>query len=413
MQSDHAWIGEQAFAQGAESLPVVKYRAHGDALKLARAALFDPRGMGLMVGPEGSGKTTVIQCLAAQLPDSAAVAVVDADGIGPERLLTDSLAGFGYVTGLETADELLKLLNMFAVQQTRRGEAPILLVENLDCARPATLRAINLLATLTTQSRPALRFLLTSRRRHRKLLSERPLSAIAGRLAASFELGPLSTSEAAAYLHAHLEAVGIRIPDNVFPVDVCDALHAVAGGWPGPLAAAALAALNRANNLPVSLADLDASRCVEHGEEVAGGGPVPPRLIVSRDAAVVREYTFSERKVLIGRSEFADINIADGYVSKLHALLVLYSDALVLLDLNSANGTLVNSVRTASTVLASNDVISVGHHRIKVENAPRSARLQQSRPLAADTSKMKTLADMRRQRRLRAVDTKEDTRRRR
>ena len=151
MQSDHAWIGEQAFAQGAESLPVVKYRAHGDALKLARAALFDPRGMGLMVGPEGSGKTTLIQCLVAQLPDSAAVAVVDADGIGPERLLTESLAGFGYVTGLETADELLKLLNLFAVQQTRRGEAPILLVENLDRAAPATLRAVNLLATLTTR----------------------------------------------------------------------------------------------------------------------------------------------------------------------------------------------------------------------------------------------------------------------
>ncbi len=415
MHSDHAWIGEQAFAHGTEPPLVVKYGAHVEALKFARAALYDPRGIGLLVGPEHSGKTTAIQCLAAQLPDSVAVAVVDADGLGPEQLLTEALAGFGYVTELERADELLKLLNMFAVQQTRRGEAPILLVENLDLAMPATLRALNLLATLTAQSRPALRFLLTSRSRHRKLLSDKRLSAIAARLVATFRLGPLSASEAGTYLHKRLEAVGIRVPDDVFPVDVCDALHAVSNGRPGLLNDAALTALSRAARLPVrlaDLADLDQLSPAEDGDDAPRDQSTPPRLILSRDTAVVREYTFSERKVLIGRSEFADLLIADGHVSKLHALLVLYSDALVLLDLNSVNGTLVNSVHVSSTVLASDDIISVGHHRIKVVDAPQPVRPRQIEPSVADTSKMKTLADMRRQQRLRAVAAREDTARR-
>jgi pSer/pThr/pTyr-binding forkhead associated (FHA) protein len=77
---------------------------------------------------------------------------------------------------------------------------------------------------------------------------------------------------------------------------------------------------------------------------------------------------------------------------------LLYSDALVLLDLNSANGTTVNSVKVRKTILRDNDVISLGRHRIKVENAPPISADMEALLKAPDTIKMKNLVDLRRQR---------------
>jgi pSer/pThr/pTyr-binding forkhead associated (FHA) protein len=121
-----------------------------------------------------------------------------------------------------------------------------------------------------------------------------------------------------------------------------------------------------------------------------------PRLIVTRDSKTISEFTFNEKKVVIGRSDFADIVIEDEFASKMHALILMYSDALVLLDLNSANGTSVNSAKVRTTLLQNNDIVAIGHHRLKVKNAPKisadMAKLLQS----PDTVKMRNLAELRR-----------------
>jgi len=75
---------------------------------------------------------------------------------------------------------------------------------------------------------------------------------------------------------------------------------------------------------------------------------------------------------------------------------MLYSDALVMLDLNSSNGLTVNSARVGSTILKDNDVISLGNHRLKVRNAPAISDEMQQLLNSPNTIKMKNLVDMRR-----------------
>jgi pSer/pThr/pTyr-binding forkhead associated (FHA) protein len=103
--------------------------------------------------------------------------------------------------------------------------------------------------------------------------------------------------------------------------------------------------------------------------------------------------------VLIGRSEFADIIIDDEFCSKLHVALLLYSDGLVLMDLNSANGTTVNSVRVKTTLLCENDIISLGNHRLKVVNVPAGDAALAGKAADADTTRMQSLEQMRKRRR--------------
>jgi len=82
----------------------------------------------------------------------------------------------------------------------------------------------------------------------------------------------------------------------------------------------------------------------------------------------------------------------------MHAMLQVYSNAVVLIDLNSTNGTTVNSVVVQKTILRNNDIISLGRFRIKIEDVPAITPEMDERIKTSDTLKMKHLVDMRRTR---------------
>jgi pSer/pThr/pTyr-binding forkhead associated (FHA) protein len=265
------------------------------------------------------------------------------------------------------------------------------------------LRTLSALAKIEIQQRFAMRIILTGGDGLTSLIQSDGMRSVAKRSVGVFMMGPLSLREALIYLHARLAACGVNNADTVFPVDVCDRLFEQSGGWPGLMDRFAREAIGRAQSFPLRVTDTDAQETddqavseipvLESGQAV---GPSPPRIIISKDGATVADYTFSNKKVLIGRSDFADIVVDDDFVSKLHAVLLLYSDALVLLDLNSANGITVNSVRVRRTILKNDDIISLGNHRLKVANAPAISDEMMKLVNTPDTIKMKNLLDIRR-----------------
>lgn len=336
-----------------------RYEAQNQALKFLRSALRSEDSIALLYGPEDSGKTTTIGELRPLVSADAATAFVDGTRIKPQELLGQTLSQFGYETGLGSTDELVKMINVFAMQQARSNEPPVLVVDDADRMYPSALNTLNTLASLSAQGRHVLRVIATARSDH--------LRGVSGRQVRSHELGPLTQNETMAYLHSRLEAQGVAQPDTVMPMDVCDRIFEQSDGWPGRIEACAQQTLD----------------------------PRPPSLVITRDGTTIGEFEFRDKKILIGRSDFADIVIDDEFASKLHAVMLLYSDALVLIDLNSSNGTTVNSVRVRSTVLKDKDIISLGHHRIKILNAPPISKELAEFLEKQDTIRMKNLVDLR------------------
>ena len=290
---------------------------------------------------------------------------------------------------------------MFAGQQTRSYQPPIIMIDNADRMFPSTLEALGKIAAMADGGKPALRIILTAKRRL-NALSEEDGERRAERPIEVRQLAPMTANEALIYLHARLEACGVGVPDSVFPGDVCDKLHEISKGWPARLNALALTAIERSEQLPVTV-----TRIMKRPDILP---PVRklPSVLISRDGKTLMEFVLDDRKVLIGRWKFADIVIGDDFCSKFHALLVPYSHGLVLLDLNSANGTTVNSVRVKSRLLLNDDIISLGHHRLKVMNLSTPDQAAAGSAVEVDTRRMKNLDEMRRKRKaqLKAVPSK-------
>lgn len=446
MAPKHSWFSDMAFGADNGEFRAVPYRSHQEAIAAARAALADPKGFGLILGPASSGKTTIARALADQLADDTAVARLDGARMNGHSLLTELLGHFGYDADLDSSDELLRTVGMFAVRQLRKHQAPAVVIDNADRMYPSALRCLDGLAKLRVNNQFALRIILLGENRLHNIVAVESLDHLARRLVVEFRLEPMSAQETMAYVHSHLESCGVSPPDNVFPANVCEYLHSTSGGWPGLVNRRAIDALEHADRFPVTLADLAGENLAEPSssdhdtipelmpedddsaasevsetpvsavaddrrEKDAPAEPQedrePPRLILTRDGKIVTDYTFNERKVLIGRSELADVIVPDAFVSKMHALLLLYSDALVLLDLNSANGLTVNSTIVRSTILNSGDIIVLGNHRLKIENAPQVSPAIERVLASGDTVKMRTLIKSREYplRPLRAVDS--------
>jgi hypothetical protein len=315
------------------------------------------------------------------------------------------LGQFGYTLDHSSPNELLGLLRVFAMQQAASHEPPILVIENTHALKASALRALCELAELQVRQTSALKMILVSDRPIQELIDGPSMESIATRLTNDFHLHPMSNAEAMQYLYTKLRAAGSQVPEFVFPIAVCTELWRASGGWPGIMDRIALLALAKAQTLPVPLEDIERpvlpqgtwnNAELEAAELQSTDSHAAPRLYISHEGDTLRELTFDAPRLLIGRSEHNDISIASKFVSRHHALLVRHGSSTFLMDLNSSNGTFVNSKRVSNHVLIHDDVITLGNHRIKFNDPHATRRGSLDGMEFADTAIMKTLEDMRR-----------------
>jgi len=98
------------------------------------------------------------------------------------------------------------------------------------------------------------------------------------------------------------------------------------------------------------------------------------KLILSVDGQVLKEFTLSKERTLIGRKAHNDIQIDNLAVSGEHAAIITILNDSFIEDLGSTNGTMVNGKPIKKHFLQNNDVVEIGKHRLKYFNdAPQAA----------------------------------------
>ncbi len=102
-----------------------------------------------------------------------------------------------------------------------------------------------------------------------------------------------------------------------------------------------------------------------------GGGRPPIRLRMQLGPSIGQVYTMMGNTLTIGRAQDNDVVLDDPQVSRHHAQVVRRGDEIVVEDLGSTNGTLVNGRRiTGPHVLQPTETIAVGSSIFSVEGFP-------------------------------------------
>ena len=404
MDLGSAGLSEQPFPTHGKPLATLTYASKQAALEVLKNTCEHPTGLSLLQGPTLSGKSTIIRSFVESLHEDCSVAVIDGKGLNTTNLLISIMRQFGYNPELSSANELLGLVRVFALQQAASHRAPLLIIENAHELNPSALRALCELAELRVRHASALKFVLVSDRSLQSMLATPDMETMQRRVVHDFHLRPMNRDETKRYLHAKLEAAGSHYPAYVFPDEVCRDIWEAAGGWPGIADRIALLALAATATLPVSVISVEhpalplgtwADDGVIEDKPAEVRPPEPPRVIVTNNGSVMQDMTMTKSRALIGRSEHNDISINSRFVSRHHALLVRHGAATFLMDLNSTNGTFVNSKRVSNHVLMHEDVIKLGHHSIKFYDPCATTRGELGGVDFADTAIMKTLQDMR------------------
>jgi hypothetical protein len=89
----------------------------------------------------------------------------------------------------------------------------------------------------------------------------------------------------------------------------------------------------------------------------AGGGPARSARLISNDG---RSYPLSIGSTVIGRGDQANLRLPDVGISRRHARLDFDGAQVVLTDLGSTNGTLVNGQRVSAVALNPGDMVQLG-----------------------------------------------------
>ena len=411
MELGAAGLKEQPLSAHGRPVVFVPSAAQQAACQFLSATYKNDHGLGLFQGPPLSGKTAIIEHFTESLTEDAAVAIVDGTGLNTTTLLESVLSQFGYDLKLSSVGELINMVKVFVVQQTASDHAPLLIIENTHALNPSALGVLCELAELKVKRKSALRLILASDRSISSIVEAPAMAPISNRLTGNFHLEPLTKDETTEYLHAKLRAGGCVDPQGVLPDDVCEALHCASGGWPGIVDGLVRQALSKADIFPIRKDQIE-RLLTSHGkpplvedndktsQDGVGTGDSAtatgsPRLYLTYNGRTLREIDIDRPRLLVGRSDHNDLCINSRYVSRHHALFFKRGSATVLMDLNSTNGTYVNSRRVHNHVLNHDDVISIGNHGIKFHDPAARQRDSLEGTGFDETVVMKNLADMR------------------
>ncbi len=163
---------------------------------------------------------------------------------------------------------------------------------------------------------------------------------------------------------AYPQQGGVEVAEEAAPAGTPPAFGAAAGpasagGQAAAASAAGAAAAGAADmKIPASTEVLAAKQAEELG--------LARRVIVIASGDRAREFTQS--RVVLGRGRDTDLRIDDPNVSRKHAAIYWNDGRLMIEDLGSTNGTMVNGYPVTSTVLRPRDVVTIGDSRLTVES---------------------------------------------
>ncbi len=189
---------------------------HREALSNLEYAISSRKGITVLIGEAGSGKTTLIRAAMEKQPDRVRCIHLHNPALTRGEFVEMLANRFGLSDRARTSKTAL-LIELEALLKERRaaGETTVLIVDEAQSLPLELFEEVRLLANIETNDEKLLLVIIAGQPELSDRLNERSLRQLKQRVALRCELRPLTLQETAAYLAGRITSAG-GIGSNVF-----------------------------------------------------------------------------------------------------------------------------------------------------------------------------------------------------
>lgn len=214
---------------------LVLTEAHREALSNLEYAIASQKGVTLLLGDAGTGKTTVIRTALDRQPERVHCVQLQ----NPALSRTEFVEMLGTRFGLSeratnSKTSLLLELEALLAARRERGESTVLVIDEAQSLPLDLLEEIRLLANIETAQEKLISVILAGQPELADRLNERSLRQLKQRVALRCELRPLTLLESCAYVAGRIRAAG-GVGAQTFTREAVILIHERAKGIPRTL----------------------------------------------------------------------------------------------------------------------------------------------------------------------------------
>jgi general secretion pathway protein A len=206
---------------------------HREAFSNLRYGLSVPKGLTLLIGEAGTGKTTLVQSALSELdPDHVQCVFVSNPTLTRAEFYEYLATGFDL--GSEAAGSKTRFLFEFRrhlLARQAEGHLSALVLDEAQSLPYDLLEEVRLLSNIETADVKLLNVILAGQPELAGRLNEVDLRQLKQRIALRCEIGPLDFRESAAYIAGRLRIAGGE-PAQIFSREAILAIHGMSGGIP-------------------------------------------------------------------------------------------------------------------------------------------------------------------------------------
>jgi general secretion pathway protein A len=206
--------------------------AQREALSMLRYGLTSGRGITLLLGEAGTGKTTLLQTILAEIgPETSQCVLLSNPTLSKTEFYEFLSDGFGTNGGAGSKTRFLADFRAHLEERHRRGLVTALLLDEAQSLPSELLEEVRLLSNIETTTEKLLNVLLIGQPELADRLNESGLRQLKQRVALRWQIRPFSLAETAAYIGGRLRIAG-STPADVFTRDAVTAVHRLSNGVP-------------------------------------------------------------------------------------------------------------------------------------------------------------------------------------
>ena len=220
-------------------------RHYEEALAHLRYAVTEGEGFIAITGERGIGKTTICRAFVDTLGDGTAAAVISSPVSSPGDLLRRINTALGIPGTADTLKGLIDPLNDFLMRQKLAGRKVAVFIDDAQSLGLEVLEQIRLISNLETTREKLIQIVLVGEPGLMTKLNSHELRQMGQRVSVSYEIGPLSPGETAAYIRHRVSVASTGSPVQFEPAAVRHVFH-YSRGNPRLIHAACQAALTAA-----------------------------------------------------------------------------------------------------------------------------------------------------------------------